>query len=403
MTDRLYYRNAYAVDFHASVIAAEEMGDRVGIVLDRTAFYPTSGGQPFDTGTLGEAQVVEVAEREDGTILHVVEGPVPPGRVTGKVAWDRRFDHMQQHTGQHILSAAFQRLSGLETVGFHLGAQASTIDLAREATAAELEAAERAANDVIWEDRPVSVRFVDAAEAASLPLRRDPVRRGPLRIIEIADYDASACGGTHVARTGAVGIILVGDVERVRGGTRVEFRCGGRALAWHRLLRNAVGGSVTLLSGTPAELPRSIERIQEESRNLRRRLRDLEARTAVLQADVLAGKALWVAAEWRVVLAALEHADAGGLKALAQAITTRPRHAVVLCTMSTPLSVVVASSDGSTVDAAALLKALIAQFGGKGGGRPELAQGAGVDATQDALRTAALALVQGALDGEGRA
>jgi alanyl-tRNA synthetase len=401
MTDRLYYRNAYAVDFHASVIATEATGGRAGVRLDRTAFYPTSGGQPFDTGTLGEAQVVDVVEREDGTILHVVDGPVPSGRVTGKVAWDRRFDHMQQHTGQHLLSAAFQRLSGLETVSFHLGVQASTIDFAREATAAEIEAAERAANDVIWENRSVDIRFADASEAASLPLRKAPARSGTLRVIEIADYDVSACGGTHVARTGAVGIIVVGGAERVRGGTRVEFRCGGRALAAHRLLRDAVAGSIRLLSGTPAELPRRIERIQQEGKELRRRVGQLESQMAVLQADVLAAKALWMAAEWRVVLAAVEDADAGGLKALAQAIATRPRHAVVLCTMSRPVSIVAASSDGGTMDAAALLKALIAQFGGKGGGRPELAQGAGLDAAHDTVRAAALSLVDAAISGRG--
>lgn len=399
MTERLYYRDAYAAEFDATVVTATEEEGRAAVVLDRTAFYPSSGGQPFDTGTLGEARVVDVVDRDDGTIVHVVDGPAPSGAVRGRVDWARRFDHMQQHTGQHVLSAAFAR-SGIDTVSFHLGAASSTIDLSREATSAEIAAAEEAANRVVWEDRPVTVRFVDATDAAALALRKEPGRSGPLRIIEIADVDVSACGGTHVARTGAVGVILIGSVERVRGGSRVEFRCGGRALVLHRQLRDAVSGAVRLVSGTPADLPRAVERVQDEARDLRRRVRELETRLAAHLAEALAAQARHVG-DWRLVLAAPEEADAGGLKALAQSITARERHAAVLWTAVPPLSVVVASSDGRTLDASAVLKALIARFGGKGGGRPELAQGGGLDATHDAVRDAAQMLVHELVSARG--
>jgi alanyl-tRNA synthetase len=379
MTDRLYHRNAYATEFHAEVTAVETTDNRTGVVLSRTAFYPASGGQPFDMGTLGEARVVDVLDREDGTILHVVEGPVPAGRVTGRVEWGRRFDHMQQHTGQHVLSAAFDRLFGVETLSFHLGTASATIDLVREVSAVEIAAAEDVANQVVWEDRPVNVSFVAAADAAALPLRRDPARPGPLRVVEVKDFDVSACGGTHVARTGAIGIIATDGVERVRGGSRVEFRCGGRALGMHRVLREAVAGAVGLVSGAAGDLPRSIERLQDENRDLRRRARDLEARLTAYEADALAAQATEVGA-LRIVVRALERLEVNGLKAVAQAVAARPGYAAILCTTCSPVSIAIASGDPGVLNAAVLLKALTARFGGKGGGRPELAQGGGLDA-----------------------
>ena len=177
--------------------------DRWKVVLDRTAFYPTSGGQPFDTGTIGEANVLDVFEQEDGTIGHLVDRELETNsRVRGHVDWSRRFDHMQQHTGQHLLSAAFEREAGAKTVSFHLGTSASTIDLDKELPADQIARVEDAVNSVLWEDREVCVKFVTANEAAKLPLRKEPAREGELRIIEIKDYDLSACGGTHVRRTG---------------------------------------------------------------------------------------------------------------------------------------------------------------------------------------------------------
>src|SRR6266540_3998223 len=222
MSTRIYYTDPYCLEFDATVTAiapaaastaAPADGDsRWRVVLDRSAFYPTSGGQPFDTGTLGAARVIDAV---------------------------RRRDHMQQHTGQHILSAAFDRLLNVRTESFHLGATSATIDLAREVTPAEIARAEEAANAVIWEDRPVAVRFVSPEEAATLPLRKEPKKDGELRLVEITEWDLSACGGTHVARTGEVGIIAVKGWERFKGASRVEFVCGVRALATFRELRDA--------------------------------------------------------------------------------------------------------------------------------------------------------------------
>ena len=236
-SERLYYTDAYLVEFDAVVRDVQPQDDRWKVTLDRTAFYPTSGGQPFDTGTIGEAKVLDVFEQEDGTIGHLVDRELETNsRVRGHVDWSRRFDHMQQHTGQHLLSAAFEREAGAKTVSFHLGTSASTIDLDKELSADQIARVEDAANRVLWEDREVCVKFVTASEAAKLPLRKDPAREGELRIVEIKDYDLSACGGTHVRRTGAIGIIAISGFERFKGGLRVEFVCGGRALRAYRAL-----------------------------------------------------------------------------------------------------------------------------------------------------------------------
>src|SRR5262245_11171471 len=190
MTDRLYYTDSYLTAFDAVVRSSNLVGDRSHVVLDRTAFYPSSGGQPFDMGRLGGQTIVDVVDNDAGDVVHVLDGPLEPGAsVHGDVDWPRRLDHMQQHTGQHLLSAAFDRLAGVRTVSFHLGSDASTIDLAREVSVAEIDRAESEANLVVWDDRPVSVRFVTEEQAAELPLRKEPARGGTLRLVEIPDFD----------------------------------------------------------------------------------------------------------------------------------------------------------------------------------------------------------------------
>jgi len=391
MTDRLYYTDPYAVEFDATVVSVAPVpGDRArhAVVLDRTAFYPTSGGQPFDTGALGTVRVVDVVDEDDGRIVHVVEGDLPSGPVHGTIDWSRRFEHMQQHTGQHVLSASFDRLLQVRTVSFHLGTASSTIDLAREVTADEIARAERDANRVVWEDRPVTIRFADAEEAARMPLRKESKREGVLRLVEVEGFDVSACGGTHVARTGAIGIIAVAGSEKFKGGTRLEFLCGGRALAGFHALGDTVAASVRLLSVLPSELPAAIDRVQTDSRELRRQLRDLQTRLAGHEAAALAERAE-PAGSMRVVVAALDGWDANGLKTVAAAIAARPGHAALLVSSPPPAAIVVARAPDVMLDSAAMLKQLTAQFGGKGGGRPELAQGGGLTGDVNAMLAAA--------------
>src|SRR5215203_3222889 len=395
MTQRLYYTDSHLTTFTGTVTEQVEVQGRAAVVLDRTAFYPTSGGQPFDTGTLDEVRVEEVIDLDDGRIAHVVAAPLLTGAVvTGRIDWTRRFDHMQQHTGQHVLSAAFDHVHGARTESFHLGTDVSTIDFGTTVSTEGITAAEQEANRVIWEDRPLHVRFVSEEEAASLPLRKELARGGTLRLIEVDGFDLSACGGTHVSRTGAIGVIAVTSFERFKGGTRLEFVCGGRALARFRQQRDVIASVVRHLSVLPGELPGAIERLQDAVTAQKQVARGLQQRLVRHEADWLAARASALAGV-RLVSETVEGWDAQGLKALASDIASRPAHAAVLLTPDTPPLIVIARASDLAMDAGRILKELIAQFGGKGGGRPELAQGGGLAADHAGILAAARALVEG--------
>ena len=388
MTERLYYLDPYLREFDAEIVETVTHDGKAAVILNRTAFYPSSGGQPYDTGTLDAAQVVDVVDLDDGRIAHVLDRMPSGPTVRGTVDWNRRFDHMQQHTGQHVLSAAFDRGPKVRTESFHLGADYSTIDLAREVTAAEVVRAEDEANRVIWEDRPVTIRFAGPEDVASLSLRKESRREGTLRLIDVQDFDLSACGGTHVSRTGAIGTIVVSATERFRGGTRVTFLCGGRALNGYRVLREAVAASVRTLSVTPPELPAAIERMHADAKELRRQVKDFQSRVAAQEADALADRAIAMGPV-NLVATALSGWDAAGLKIIASRIVERPDFVVVLVSEPAPAAVVVARSAGLAHDAGALLRAIVTRHGGKGGGKPEMAQGGGISApATDILATA---------------
>jgi alanyl-tRNA synthetase len=388
MTDRLYYTDSYLTSFDAVVRSSDLVGDRSHVVLDRTAFYPSSGGQPFDMGRLGGQTIVDVVDNDIGDVVHIVSGSLEPGAsVHGDVDWPRRLDHMQQHTGQHMLSAAFDRLAGVRTVSFHLGAEASTIDLAREVTSAEIDRAESEANSVVWEDRPVSVRFVSAEQAAELPLRKEPIRGGTLRLVEIPDFDLSACGGTHVARTGVVGLIAVAGVERFKGASRVSFVCGRRALGSHRALRDVVLAATRGLSVTAPEVKGAIERLQSDARDATKVTRRLQDELAVFRAAKLRDDAEAIG-PLRVVLRSEPELDGAGLKSLASAVVGESGLVAVFTGRGTPVPVIVARSTDVSVDAAALLREIASELGGRGGGTAAIAQG-GLAASPDAVLDAA--------------
>jgi len=388
MTQRIYYAEPYRRSFDAKILAVDTVAGHTHVTLDQTAFYPTSGGQPFDTGTLGGAAVTDVIDREDGTIAHVVSGSPRVGEVvTGEIDWARRFDHMQQHTGQHVLSAAFDRLYGVRTESFHMGNLSSTIDLAREVSESEIARVEDDANRIVWEDRPVTIRFASAEEAAAMPLRKESARTGPLRLIDVQDYDLSACGGTHVERTGAIGIIAIGGWEKFKGGSRVEFLCGGRALQRFKVWRGALSAVQKHLSVPPIEMAASIGRMQEDAKAVQRTVRGFQEKLAAHEAQALLAKG-------SLVVEAIDGWDAQGIKSIATAITAADPHAiVVLLTTATPAHVVIARGASSTIDAAAVLKQLAAKFGGKGGGKPDLAQGGGLVAASSDLLSSARKLI----------
>jgi alanyl-tRNA synthetase len=320
-----------------------------------------------------------------------VSVPEPGQDVRGVIDWHRRFDHMQQHSGQHVLSAAFDRLFAARTVSFHLGTTSSTIDLDRELSRDDIAAAEAEANRVVWENHPVTIRFVSAGEAAALPLRKETAREGTLRLIDMDGFDLSACGGTHVASTGSIGVIAIGAVERFKGGQRLEFVCGSRAANRFRSMRDTLGAAVRLLSVLPHEVPDGIERLQAETRERQRSLTALDQELARYRAADLAANAE-ATATGKVVLAAVDQ-DANGLKALASSIVSRPGYVVVLVSTSRPAVVVVARSLDVSFAANQVIAGLTARFGGRGGGRPDLAQAGGLDAPAEGILESARALI----------
>ena len=255
MTIRLYYTDAYLRDFDAVVVDRAEHGRR--IYLDRTAFYPTSGGQPHDTGSLGGSPVLDVVD-EGERIAHVLAEPLDPGAARGTVDWRRRFDHMQQHTGQHLLSAVLHELFGHRTIAVHFGRESSTLDLDTPDLEHErLVEAEARANEVVTENRPVEVSFEHALEATGL--RKASPREGTLRIVTIRDLDRSACGGTHVSATGEIGPILIRKSERVKKNVRLEFACGARAMRRARADLDLLTRLADHFSAAVDELPALME------------------------------------------------------------------------------------------------------------------------------------------------
>ncbi|MGE5688043.1 MAG: alanyl-tRNA editing protein [Gemmatimonadota bacterium] len=369
MTERLYYLDAYLAAFQATVLERADDGRR--LYLDRTAFYPTSGGQPHDTGRLGGVEVVDVVD-EGERIAHLLAAPVPAGPVRGEVDWARRFDHMQQHTGQHLLSAVLEDLYGCHTVSVHFGQDASTLDLDTPAiTPEQVAAAETRANLVATENRPVSIGFEDAAAAAGL--RKASDRTGPLRIVAIQDLDRSACGGTHVRATGEIGAILIGKVERVRKAVRLEFLCGTRAVRRARADHELLARLAAQYSAAPDELPALVEAQRAEVKEAVAGRREAEVRLDRYRAaELYTGTAPDAAGLRRIVVR--EERGVDRLRGLAQAIAALPRTLFVGVAASPP-GLLVAASEDSGRDAGAMLRSALAPAGGRGGGTPRLAQG----------------------------
>ncbi|HTV55229.1 MAG TPA: alanyl-tRNA editing protein, partial [Terriglobia bacterium] len=298
-TERLYYTDCYLREFDARVMTTQPVGERFAVYLDRSAFYPASGGQPSDRGILGDAQVLDVVD-EGETIAHIVDSAPKDETVRGSVDWRRRFDHMQQHTGQHVLSAGFEETSQLKTLSFHLGDDYSTVDLDSDRVSlAQIEEAESRANDVVYENRPVKILFRDASETQGMRLRKPTEREGEVRLIRIEDFDLSACGGTHVSRTGSVGQIAVRKVERLRDQTRIEFVCGGRALRSARSDFRILAETGLLLSTAREHIPDLVRKQSEELRTavkatdkLTRRVASYRARELWSCASVRQGRKL---------------------------------------------------------------------------------------------------------------
>jgi alanyl-tRNA synthetase len=370
MTDRLYYTDPYACDFEGTV--TDRVQDSRRIYLDRTAFYPTSGGQPFDTGELGGVRVIDVVDEGD-RIAHLLDAPLKADRVTGRVDWARRFDHMQQHTGQHLLSAIIADLLGHQTIAVHFGRESSTLDLdAGSISLEDLQRIEERANDIIVQNRPVDIGFEDAQQAEGL--RKPSDRAGTIRIITIRDLDRSACGGTHVRATGEIGSLLIRKVERVRKGSRVEFLCGSRANRCARADYNLITRLANDLSAAAEELPQLIAGQREDLKQATALIRDLEGKLNLSRARELYAAAQPETTGLRRVTVWEDQAALESLRGLGQAVTSMPL-TVFVGAVSNPPAVLLATSADTGIDAGAMLKSLLASVGGRGGGSARLAQG----------------------------
>ena len=384
MTSRLYYTDSYLTAFDAHI--ADLSADGTRVYLDRTAFYPTSGGQPFDVGTLGGLHVTDVID-EDDRVAHVLAAPLS-GRVLGdsvraEIDWQRRFDHMQQHTGQHLLSAVFADLFGYDTVSVHFGADRSSLDLDVGALDADrLGEVERRANEIVWENRPVTVGFEDSATATGL--RKPPPREGTLRIVTIEQLDRSACGGTHVRATGEIGAITLRGTERVRKQTRVEFLCGARVIRQARADFEALSAIALLVKASIAEAPALVASQSAELREAISVRKRLEGELAVHDARARYEATSPTANGARVAIVRRESGSLEEVRPLALAFAELPR-AVFIASVASPATVLVAASDDAGINAGALLKAALSAAGGRGGGSPRLAQG--TVPTADALDT----------------
>jgi alanyl-tRNA synthetase len=373
MTERLYYTDCFLTEFDARVVARLDDGAR--IVLDRTAFYPTSGGQPHDTGALNGVRVIAVEESDDSGVVHILEQPLPESdTVHGVIDWPRRFDHMQQHSGQHLLSAVFEQLFGFVTVSIHLGAASSTIDLdAPAVTPAQLAAAEQRANELIWMNLPVAVSFEDSSSASGL--RKEASRQGTLRIITIEGTDRSACGGTHVRSTGQIGSILVRKTEKIRGQSRVEFLCGSRALARARADFETLDRTARLFSSALDDVPRAAAAALDQARQAEKDRRKLALELAGLRGRALYDSSSPDPGGLRLHVEKISTGPIGDeIRALAQSFCSSGR-AVFLAACADPPSVLLAASPGSGIDAGARLKAALEKCGGRGGGSARIAQG----------------------------
>ncbi len=394
MTERLYYTDPFLQIFKARVVDVRATANGAAVVLDRSAFYPTSGGQPFDTGWLGSSKagdtlkvrVINVEEDEGtGEVLHYVEDAArlqSGDLLQGAIDAERRNDHQQQHSGQHVLSAAFEQLYNFATVSFHMGDESCTIDLATDAVSpAQIAAAERLANEIVFDDRPVEIRFATPEEARAIGVRKIPAaEREKLRLIDIANFDLNACGGTHVRSTGQIGSILLRKMEKVRQGVRVEFVCGRRAVATARRDFTTLTDAAAVFSTHIYEVPQQARKVLDEAKSAQKVQSKLLEEVAELQAEKFLQSATELPSGAKLVVQFFADRDLAFIKMLAQKITRAGQSVALLSCGGSQPSLVFAQSPGLANDMGGLMKQTLAKLGTRGGGNKDMAQGGAPDA-----------------------
>jgi alanyl-tRNA synthetase len=392
MTEKLYFDDQYLQEFSSTVAQNIDAGERPGVILAQTLFYPASGGQPHDTGTLNGIPVIDVIEDSKQGIIHFLTQPLKVGEVIGRINWDRRFDHMQQHTGQHLLSQAFMKLCDAATISFHMGDESATLDLNLSGVSVEtLTAVEDLANRIVYENRTVTSRVIDKQDLPRYPMRKPPAVDKNIRIIEIEDFDYSPCGGTHCSKTGEIGIIKIRRFENYKGGGRIHFLCGGRALKDYReksIILKQIGES---LSAGESDLYKNIIKNQDELKALRRESNNLKKQYLDVEAQALFSDRKKIE-NINIIVKLFEDRDPADLKILARKVLKNSPGTVILfgANSAAKASLLFLRSEEIDCDMGKLMQNACSIIDGRGGGRPQQAQGGGpaADKLDEALQWA---------------
>jgi len=401
MNNRAYYLDSYTTQFNATIVERMLIDNHPAVILDTTYFYPTSGGQPFDRGQMNETAIVDVQVREqDGAVIHILEHELEDDQVSAVIDWQRRFDHMQHHTGQHILSQAFIQITGAQTIGFHMSDTSITIDLDRmELTPLQIEEAEQLANEIIWQNRSVTARNVSLEEAKKLTLRKIPTAyNGNLRLVEIEDFDLTACGGTHVASTGEIGLVKIIKQEKRGDKQRIEFRCGRRALNDYRRKHAIIVELTTQLTTGSSELSTTVQRLQDENKKTRRQFKKQQIELSRLEAVNLLSQGTRLG-DILIVTHAFSDRDPGQIRALGSQLVRHEGVVALLGLAGDRAQLIFSRAAGAAGDMSELLKTALNQLGSRsGGGNETFAQGVGpstdITHVQQAIETAEKQLLE---------
>ncbi len=400
MTQKLFHKDQYLQTFSSVVVEAMEVNGEPGVILEQTAFYPNSGGQPHDTGTLNDIGVVNVIEDEQQQIVHLLEKPMSALRVEGRINWERRFDHIQQHTGQHLLSQAFIQVCDAETISFHLGEESSTIDIHKAGLEAEtVKSAESLANQIIYENREIAAHFVSKEEAQRFPVRKLPTVEENIRIIEIKDFDFSPCGGTHCSRSGEIGMAKIKRFENYKGGARIHFVCGWRALRDYQQKAETLRQISEVMSSGESELPQNVGKLQEEAKTLRREQNHLTRQLFEYEAKALLAERE-KSGDIYILKKIFENRKPKDMKNLAMKVLEHASNTVILFggKLEEKASLLFLRSEDICFDMGQLMKTACGVINGRGGGQAHQAQGGGteVEKLEEALQRARDAVLQGA-------
>jgi alanyl-tRNA synthetase len=372
-TKRLYLESPYKVEFEAQVLEKMTWEQKPALILDQTCFYPESGGQPCDKGIINEVEVLKVLEDET-RIIHLLAEDISSGKITGKIEWQTRFDHMQQHSGQHILSQSFHELLGAETLSFHLGEAISSVEMdLRKISEEEVENVERRANEIVFQDREIKCYFIPEEKIESVPLRRPPKKKGLIRVVEVLDFDFSACGGTHVRRAGEIGLIKILKLERIRNNIRFEFICGQRTLEdylWKNRILHELSTRFTVNEG---EILNTVEKLSSDLKSQKRKGKKMQEKIAQYEAQEIIQEA-----KGRIIKEIFVDKTPEEARFLAINIIRKGDFIVLFGLKGEERGhLILACSENINIDMREIVPLVSPLIKGKGGGRPSLVEIAG--------------------------